>query len=176
MYRLDKQYDIKKIKSEYAELVEKVGWTPGLPDHFDAITLQTDGTEDYHLHYDIDKFYIRHWDDNDVKEWTEQNESFKQLLIPPEWEMSKFIIENNLTRTRILRIAPRFVYNTHKDWTDRCQLGIITNEYCYYIEESVLYNIPDDGYGYVTETTKMHSAANASTEHRVNLVGCINVA
>ena len=31
MYRLDKQYDIKKIKSEYHELVKKVGWTPGLP-------------------------------------------------------------------------------------------------------------------------------------------------
>lgn len=176
MYKLDKKYDIDKIKKEYEELVDKVGWTPGLPDYFDAITLQTDGTQDHHLHYDVDKFFIYKWSVEEAEEFASQNEQYKTLLIPPEWEMSKFIVENNLTRTRILRIAPSFAYNTHKDWTDRCQLGIITNQYCYYIEEGVLYNIPDDGYGYVTETTKMHSAVNASLEYRVNLIGCIDVA
>jgi|TARA_R110001606_G_scaffold355027_1_gene505808 hypothetical protein len=174
MYRLHKKYDIEKIKAEYQKVVDTIGWDNTKPAHFNSISLQAEHPNTYHRPIDDDKFYVKYFKEEDKETFSRDNGLYTHLLIPKEWEMAKFIIENKLTRSRLLRISPQFCYDTHKDWTDRCQLGIVTNENCYYIEDGVSYNIPDDGYGYVTQTTNWHRAMNKSLVDRVNLVGCID--
>jgi hypothetical protein len=172
MRKLDTKYDLEKIKKEYEDLVSSIGWDPDAPEHWNSITLQSPNADVYHQDCRADNFYVQDFDAE--TDYGAENNLYKTLNIPNTWEMSKFIIENNLTRAKLISIAPEFCYKIHRDWTNRIQLAITTDPFCYYMEEGVLYHIPEDGYGYLTETTKDHTAINASKIKRVHLIGCVN--
>ena len=170
MYRLDKQYNIDKILEEFKTIVHDIGWDPDAPKHWNSITLQSPNADIFHQDCRADNFYVQDVDKS--VDYNKDNESYKTLNIPADWELSKFIIENNLTRTKLISIAPEYCYKVHTDWTDRIQMALVTDPSCYYIEEGIPYYIPVDGYGYVTETTKPHTAVNASFNNRIHVIGC----
>jgi len=174
LYRLDKKYDLIKITAEYEQLVNDIGWDPNAPKHWNSITLQSPNSDVYHQDCRADNFYVQDFDD--TVDYGLENETYKTLNIPANWEMSKFIIENNLTRSKLIVISPEFCYKIHTDWTNRIQLAIVTDPNCYYFEDNQFHHIPADGYGYFTETKKEHTAINASNIKRVHLIGCVDVA
>lgn len=100
---------------------------------------------------------------------------FCNLIIPEDWEISKFIIENNLYRTRILKLHSKECYSLHRDKSDRLHLAITTNHKCFFVIDDSVIKIPADGNPYFLETTKYHTAINANLENfvRIHLVGCV---
>ena len=42
-----------------------------------------------------------------------------------------------------------------------------------FIIDDMVYRYPADGRHHLIDTTKMHTAINASTEERIHLVGCV---
>ena len=173
MYKLDKQYNIDKILEEFNTIVCDIGWDPSAPKYWNSITLQSPNGDIFHQDCRADNFYVDVNNDKSV-DFNRDNESYKTLNIPADWELSKFIVENNLTRTKLISIMPTFCYKVHTDWTNRIQMALVTDPNCYYIEEGISYHIPVDGYGYVTETTKPHTAINASHKDRIHVIGCVD--
>lgn len=103
------------------------------------------------------------------------DKDFKNLNIPEDWEMSKFIMNEMLTRTRIMILKPKRCYSWHKDWTPRVHLAIETTPKCFMVVGTELIHIPADGKPYYTDTTQFHTAFNGSKNpeiDRIHLVGC----
>ena len=79
-----------------------------------------------------------------------------------------------MTRTRVMHLEQKTCYSYHKDHTKRIHIPLISNEYCFMIIDDEIIRYPADGSYYVMDTTKMHTAVNASYEDRMHLVGCIS--
>jgi hypothetical protein len=86
-------------------------------------------------------------------------------------------------RTRIMRMPSKYCYSFHQDYSPRLHIPIITNTKCFFLlgtdnpnitgdEEIKTY--PADGNYYYIDTTKYHTAVNASFEDRIHIVGCID--
>lgn len=155
MKKIDKAYNLQTIQLEIDFIVNNVGW-------FDSqIALQsTDG---------------KTWNDGLSKS---SGKNFKEtdynvLNTKPHWELTKFITENNLYRTRILKLSPKNCYTYHQDWTKRVHLAVITHPFCFLIENDQLIHIPADTHPYLVDTIQPHLALNASLDcERVHVVGC----
>ena len=80
----------------------------------------------------------------------------------------------NMVRTRVMRMHPKTCYTYHKDHTKRLHIPLITNENCMFIIDDKIYRYPADGNYYVVDTTKKHTAVNASFEERIHIVGCLH--
>lgn len=86
------------------------------------------------------------------------------------------IIKNlNMFRSRVMRLKYRTCYSYHYDATKRIHIPLITNENCFMVIDDKVYRYPADGNYYTIDTTKMHTAVNASWDERIHIVGCINV-
>ena len=70
-------------------------------------------------------------------------------------------------------MKPKTCYTYHKDYTKRIHIPIITNEKCMFIIDDEVVRFPADGDYYLVDTTKMHTAINASFEDRIHIVGNI---
>ena len=82
------------------------------------------------------------------------------------------IINNlNLCRTRIMNLKYKTCYSYHQDLTKRIHIPLVTNENCWIIIEKEVKHYPADGNWYEINTTKKHTAVNASWEDRIHLVG-----
>ena len=82
------------------------------------------------------------------------------------------IINNlNLCRTRIMNLKYKTCYSYHQDLTKRIHIPLVTNENCWIIIEKEVKHYPADGNWYEIDTTKKHTAVNASWEDRIHLVG-----
>lgn len=100
----------------------------------------------------------------------------EEEFIYPQFDMSytNFIIEKlGMYRTRLMRMKPQTCYTYHLDLTKRMHIPLITNDRCMFIIDDIVYRYPADGNHYLVDTTKMHTAINASTEDRLHIVGCI---
>lgn len=84
------------------------------------------------------------------------------------------IDEFGMVRTRVMRMRPQTCYTYHKDHTKRLHIPLITNENCMFIIEDEIYRYPADGNYYIVDTTKKHTALNASFEERIHIVGCLH--
>ena len=63
--------------------------------------------------------------DNSVKEW---EQDFKEFLFP-ELEYVNFTLKKlNMTRTRVMKMAPNSCYSYHQDPSKRIHIPLITNE------------------------------------------------
>jgi len=107
--------------------------------------------------------------DNSVKEW---EQDFKEFLFP-ELEYVNFILKKlNMTRTRVMKMAPKTCYSYHQDPSKRVHIPLITNEKCFFVVADEVIRLPADGNHYVIDTTKLHTFVNASFEDRIHIVGC----
>lgn len=94
----------------------------------------------------------------------------------PLWDMpytNSIMEELGLYRTRLLRLEPRQNYTYHKDPTKRLHIPIKTSKDCFFIIEDEVHRYPDDGRAVIIDTTKKHTAVNASKVDRIHLVGCL---
>ena len=107
--------------------------------------------------------------DNSVKEW---EQDFKEFLFP-ELEYVNFTLKKlNMTRTRVMKMAPKTCYSYHRDQCRRFHIPMITNEKCFFVVADEVIRLPADGNYYVIDTTKLHTFVNASFEDRIHIVGC----
>lgn len=98
---------------------------------------------------------------------------FTSLNLDPDWEISKFISDNNLYRTRIMKLLPKQCYSYHWDRTPRVHLAVDTHEHCFISIDDKLVHVPSDGYAYWIDTRKYHTAMNCTLDfERVHIVGC----
>jgi len=81
--------------------------------------------------------------------------------------------ENKVYRARVMRMKPKTCYTYHQDWTKRLHIPLITNDSCFLIVDKEVMNLPADGSIYIIDTTKFHTAVNASLEERIHIVGCL---
>lgn len=157
MIKLENRYDLQKIVMEIYDLVEEHGWWKD-----SQISLQSPTGE---MHHGIGKI-----------EWSEgyTEKDFTKLNIPDTWEISRFIRENNLYRTRIMKLNPKQCYSYHVDRSPRIHLAVQTHPHCFFVEDDKLIHIPDDGYAYLVDTTKYHTAMNCTLDfERIHIVGCV---
>ena len=85
--------------------------------------------------------------------------------------INELMASEGLIRTRVMKLFSKRCYFWHKDTTKRLHIPIITNPHCFLLIGGVQFHLPADGYSYVVDTTKMHTAVNASKEERVHIVG-----
>jgi hypothetical protein len=157
MIKLKNQYDLQKIVMEIYDLVEDYGWWEN-----SQISLQSPTGE---MHHGIGKI---EW----AQGYTEKD--FTKLNIPEHWEIDRFVRENNLYRTRIMKLNPKQCYSWHIDRSERIHLAIETHPHCFFIEDGQMLHIPSDGYAYQLDTTRHHTAMNCTLDvERIHIVGCL---
>lgn len=81
--------------------------------------------------------------------------------------------EQNLYRVRLMNLKSKTCYTYHEDYEKRFHIPISTNENCFFIIDDKLKRYPADGNWYIIDTTKKHTAVNASRKDRIHLVGNI---
>jgi hypothetical protein len=86
---------------------------------------------------------------------------------------NSIIAELGMTRTRVMRMRSKTCYSYHQDPTMRIHIPLITNDSCFMVVADEIMRYPADGSHYLMDTTKMHTAVNASFEDRIHIVGCI---
>jgi len=150
---LHKQYDIERILLEL-EL---------LPEYDTQISLQTiKGETDYN-------YGTGRLDNLEHKE--------KDFIVPLfDMPYTNSIIKDlGMYRTRVMRMHSKTCYSYHQDPTQRIHIPLITNDKCFMIIDDEIIRYSADGNYYIMDTTKMHTAVNASFEERIHIVGCIDV-
>lgn len=86
--------------------------------------------------------------------------------------INRYMNKYGLRRTRIMKSNPKSCLTIHQDMTKRVHIPLITNPDCFMmIDDQVHYLQP--GKIYLTDTTKRHTAVNASSTYRVHIVGCL---
>ena len=88
--------------------------------------------------------------------------------------VNSIIDEYQLYRTKFFKMRPYQCYSYHRDQTKRLHIPIITNDKCFLMVDDEVVRTPVEGNPYVIDTTKIHTAVNASFEERIHLIGCIN--
>lgn len=78
----------------------------------------------------------------------------------------------NIGRVRIMRSEPKTCLSWHLDHSSRIHYPITTQEGCFMVIEDEVLHLPKDTW-WLTSTTKMHTAFNASKESRIHLVVCL---
>lgn len=156
MEKLNKTYNLQTIQLEIDFIVNNYGW------HDTQIALQSRDGKSWHEG-------LSRSNSKDFKET-----DFSVLNTKPHWELTKFITENNLYRTRILKLLPKVCYTYHQDWTKRVHLAVTTHPFCFMVENNTLIHIPADSHPYLVDTTQPHLALNASIDYeRIHIVGCV---
>lgn len=131
-----------------------------IPEFEDQICLQGNSK-------DMDPFF----GSRRLEELEGEESDFKHSLFP-ELDYTNSIIEDlNLFRTRIMRLPKKSCLSYHKDPTKRIHIPIDTNDSCFLLIDKLAHNLPNDNCAYLVDTTKPHTAINASFEPRTHLVG-----
>ena len=135
-----------------------------LPEYEDQIMLQTVEGETDHFYgtgrlRNIEPFH--------------KEQDFKVPLFNLQYTNS--ILENlGMTRSRVMRMPPKYCYSYHRDPTPRMHIPLITNENCFFVIEDEVVRLPADGNHYFIDTRKKHTFVNASFEERIHIVGCVD--
>ena len=113
------------------------------------------------------------------------NEPIKNYLLVDETEndfnvplfdipyINSILKENNLVRTRIMKMKPKTCYYWHHDKTKRLHIPIETHEHCFLLLDNDRIHLPADGTAYEVDTTINHTALNCSKIDRIHIVGVI---
>ena len=113
------------------------------------------------------------------------NEPIKNYLLVDETEndfnvplfdipyINSILKENNLVRTRIMKMKPKTCYYWHHDKTKRLHIPIETHEHCFLLLDNDRIHLPADGTAYEVDTTVNHTALNCSKIDRIHIVGVI---
>ena len=103
-------------------------------------------------------------------EFTEYD--FSVNLFPDMKYTNSLIGDLGIKRTRIMRMKPKTCLSYHYDRTWRVHVPLITNSKCFLLIDGTAYHVPANG-AYKVNTTKYHTAINASFEARTHLVGIL---
>lgn len=156
MEKLNTLYNLQTIQLEIDFIVNSYGWSDDT-----QIALQSRDGKNWHE--GLGKSSVKGFNEKD----------FNVLNTKPNWELTKFITENKLYRTRILKLIPKTCYTYHQDWSKRVHLAVITHPFCFMVENDQLVHIPADGHPYLLDTTQPHLALNGSKDcERIHIVGC----
>ena len=135
-----------------------------------SLTHRPDAVEPY---YDGNNTqYNPHTNEKLFKEadFTEFNEDFKDTVFYDIYQAAPFTIG----RMRLNLLPPATVFDMHRDSAPRAQMAINTNTNCYIIGgsdgEAQAHHIPADGNIHIFDTTRPHTAFNASAEDRHHLI------
>lgn len=82
--------------------------------------------------------------------------------------------QHALVRTRVMRMKRKTCYYWHKDSTKRLHIPIVTHEHCFLLVDNERLHLPATGEAYIVDTTKMHTALNASKIDRIHIVGAFS--
>lgn len=159
MIKIDRKYDLEKIQEEVMTLLcdyTLVGRSQLLLQSIDG-----NNWDDIRAPYHIDP---------DLRET-----DYRTPNTPEDWELTKFMIQEGVCRTRLLRLKSRECYTWHKDVGDRVHLAVRTTDKCFFIEHEQMQHIPADGYPYMLNVDDYHTAMNCSTVefNRIHIVGVI---
>lgn len=159
--KLNRNYNLELLKKEIKIIVENYGWGAA-----SQISLQSpdDSFHSKNCVGTMDNYPGRTIND------------FKPInsFIGNDWEISKFINENEIYRTRIMKLGPKQCYSMHTDGSQRIHLAIFTDPKCFFVINNSVFHIPADSYAYKINTTLMHTAINSTTKlERIHLVGCL---
>jgi hypothetical protein len=88
--------------------------------------------------------------------------------------INSIIKEHELHRVRLMRLKSKTCYSYHQDQNKRFHIPIISNDDCFFVIEEEIKRYPADGNWYLIDTTKKHTAINASWEDRIHLIGNLN--
>ena len=87
--------------------------------------------------------------------------------------INSLIKDLKMYRTRVMNLKSKTCYTYHRDYSKRLHIPIITNENCFIIIDKEVNHYPADGSCYIIDTTKFHTALNASREDRIHIVGVL---
>lgn len=155
----DKRYDLEKIRGEVLEILSR---------HLDrdknqVLIQSVDG-----LNWDgiTPPYKVR----EDLRET-----DYKTPNTPPDWELTRFMLDSDLCRTRIMVLPFRKCYSWHRDVGHRLHLAVQTNDKCFFVENNQVVNIPANGYPYLLDVSSYHTAMNCSDEpfDRIHVIGVI---
>lgn len=159
MIKIEHSYDIERIRKEVDLLRAE-----HLKDHELQLLLQSiDGTD---WHNTTAPYKMR----EDLRET-----DFKTPNTPADWEITRFMVENDLSRTRVMILPFRKCYSWHKDVGNRMHLAVTTNDKCFFVENNQVVNVPADGHPYLLNVNDYHTAMNCSDVEfsRIHLVGVL---
>ena len=85
--------------------------------------------------------------------------------------INSIIKEHNLYRVRLMNLKSKTCYSYHQDQGKRFHIPIITDDNCFFVVDDKIVRYPADGNFVIVDTTKKHTAVNASWEDRIHLIG-----
>lgn len=149
------KYDLSKIKEELETL----------PEYDNQLYLQGYSADMDPIEPTIGQNYL-HVDQN------EHDYCVPLFDIP---YINSIMEEHKLIRTRLMRMKKKTCYYWHSDATKRLHIPIVTHEHCFLLVDGEQFHLPATGEAYVVDTTKMHTALNASKIDRIHIVGAFSV-
>jgi len=154
--KVAKTYDLEKIKLEIKTLEDTLTWTNDT-----QMYLQTPDGKPYTSQL--------------FRSSSENNKRYTVFTIDPNTEIARYILENNLYRTRILKLRQGKCYSWHSDKELRMHLAITTNKKCFIIENEKMIHVPADNSPYIVNTIAKHTAMNCNPHEfdRIHIVGTL---
>ena len=124
---------------------------------------------------------------NDNDSWSQSEgwlssaaDEFKLNTIHPKLKntvFEEYIMSSpvKLYRTRIMVLKPNASYSTHKDTFCRVHIPIVTNKQTAFLfpKDNFMFQMEADGSVYYSNTKKLHTYINWSTESRIHIVSTI---
>jgi len=79
-----------------------------------------------------------------------------------------------LYRTRVMCMIPKTCYSFHMDYTKRLHIPLESDWIkCFMVVDDEIIRMEPNGESYIVDTTKPHTAVNASSDRRVHIVGLL---
>ena len=100
-----------------------------------------------------------------------KEEDFTEFLFDLPYTNS-ILEKEGMFRTRVMKLKPKSCYTYHKDPTKRKHIPLVTNYNCFFVVQDEVVRMPANGSVFILDTTKMHTALNASRKERIHIVGC----
>ena len=115
--------------------------------------------------------------DEPIKNYLLVDETEKDFWVPlfdiPY--INSIMKDNNLVRTRIMKMKPKTCYYWHHDKTKRLHIPIQTHEHCFLLLDNDRIHLPADGTAYEIDTRLNHTALNCSKIDRIHIGGVLHV-
>lgn len=163
---LDYIFDIDKIEKECYDIIDSVKFCP---------TTNQIGIKHTKKAHDTQKWYegcgslIKLMPRVCNNDFTEINSDLTGTYI--EYVCEELQKTYRIGRARIMRLEPKRCMSLHVDLSKRIHIPVVTNTDALMIINNEVFHMPADGSAYLTDTTKRHTALNASkTDDRIHLL------
>lgn len=97
---------------------------------------------------------------------------YKYPLFPELDIINHYLEQQNAYRSRLMISSPKTCMTIHQDASPRIHIPVTTNPNCIMIIDDIVYRL-EEGKMCWTDTTKFHTAVNASHDYRIHIVGCV---